>query len=634
MRFFSLLLLFPFTGIISLFAQDQALFDEIRLTETLADYGLTGKGTIIAVFDRGIDYRHPDFIREDGTTRILYILDLSDDTGINDGDNPVGKGTVYTAAEINQALQSNTLLPTRDASGHGTPTAGIAAGNGRGSEGRFLGIAPEADLIIVKITSEGAPAHGDQPAEAPFSEIDRYLDDAIDFVWAKAQEEGKPVSMIANFGSIQGPMDGTSTLSRAIDSRFGPDFPGKVFTCGSSDDGGVLNRAEGLFIQEEEIELIIDKLTTNLRLDLWHHEADSVQIFINAPSREYGPYTSPSNASSVYDSTRHFKLFYQGSEVDFFGSTSPRKELLIDFFDEIGSYILRITGIKVEEGRFDAIINPSNLISDETTGNRFVTFFEPGGTIWDLASSRNNICPNSYILRKEWRSIAGGPFTFIGDENGIGSLWTGSGIGPTQDGRIGIDVSVPGNVNFGAYAPDSYFATFTTNVVEDDEAMYGTLAAVSGANPVLAGVIALMLEADSSLTATDVKSILQQTARVDSFTGAVPNNEWGYGKLDVYAAISQILGPVSRKGPLSDSPYQVNVYPNPTRELLTIQAHQKPKQDVLFQLTDIQGRVLKMGVISPNKDQLAFSLKDLSPGIYLLSMEDSNGIFYQKISKF
>ncbi|MEO0340866.1 MAG: hypothetical protein AAF242_16855, partial [Bacteroidota bacterium] len=70
----SLVFSFAFLCFHSVYAQDALLFDEIRLTQAIQEYGLTGKGTIIGVLDRGIDYRHPDFINADGTTRILAIL--------------------------------------------------------------------------------------------------------------------------------------------------------------------------------------------------------------------------------------------------------------------------------------------------------------------------------------------------------------------------------------------------------------------------------------------------------------------------------------------------------------------------------------------------------------------------------
>ena len=50
-----------------------------------------------------------------------------------------------------------------------------------------------------------------------------------------------------------------------------------------------------------------------------------------------------------------------------------------------------------------------------------------------------------------------------------------------------------------------------------------------------------MLEAKPSLTPNQIRTILRNTAREDSFTGATPNDTWGYGKLDALAAIEASL---------------------------------------------------------------------------------------------
>jgi len=162
-------------------SQSQLLFDEINLTEARDKYDLTGEGAIIAIFDRGIDYRHQDFINDDGTTRIIAIWDLSNQEGANASDNPYGYGTIFRRSQINDALDLGINLNTRDASGHGTVTAGVAAGDGSESQLGTEGVAPDAELIIIKITSEGAVAHSDQDPESAFYE-ESYLDEAINFV--------------------------------------------------------------------------------------------------------------------------------------------------------------------------------------------------------------------------------------------------------------------------------------------------------------------------------------------------------------------------------------------------------------------------------------------------------------------
>lgn len=187
-------------------AMDQARV-ETRVDEAAAKFGVDGRGVIIAILDRGIDRQNEDFRNGDGTTRIKYIFDLTDDSGANAADNTFGKGTIYTEGQINAALNGGLALPFRDAVGHGTGTAGIAAGNGR-NVAKYHGVAPAATLIIVKVTSDGAPAHDDQLAESPFYDPAR-LPIAIDFVKEKAAELAKPCVMLLNLGSIRGPTDGT-----------------------------------------------------------------------------------------------------------------------------------------------------------------------------------------------------------------------------------------------------------------------------------------------------------------------------------------------------------------------------------------------------------------------------------------
>lgn len=58
--------------------------------------GLTGRGVLVAVIDSGIDYLNQDFRNEDGTTRILMLMDQDRDR-------------IYTREEINEALNASDL---------------------------------------------------------------------------------------------------------------------------------------------------------------------------------------------------------------------------------------------------------------------------------------------------------------------------------------------------------------------------------------------------------------------------------------------------------------------------------------------------------------------------------------------
>src|ERR1700722_8611818 len=113
--------------LVPLIVADTTVNKDTQADKAFAKYGATGKGVIVAIMDRGIDYTHPDFRNADGTTRIKMMWDMSAQNLCNTG-NPAP--IVYTEAEINAALSGGAPVAERDAVGHGTVTTGIAAGNG------------------------------------------------------------------------------------------------------------------------------------------------------------------------------------------------------------------------------------------------------------------------------------------------------------------------------------------------------------------------------------------------------------------------------------------------------------------------------------------------------------------------
>src|SRR5208282_2878026 len=102
----------------------------------------------------------------------------------------------------------------------------------------------------------------------------------------------------------------------------------------------------------------------------------------------------------------------------------------------------------------------------------------------------------------------------------------------------------PGDSVFTTYNTNSYWATFRFNEIQDGNGLYGRASATSAASPIVTGIIALMLQMNPKLDASMVKQFLQQSARADAFTGAVPNPRWGYGKVDAYNALLAVQATV------------------------------------------------------------------------------------------
>lgn len=612
---------------ISCMAQGIDSRNEAKIDLVQSQYGLSGEGVLTIMMDRGIDYRHPDFIDENGETRIAFIFDLLDDTGANDTDNPYGMGTIYDAQEINAELMNGTANINTDLFGHGTATTGIFCGNGSGitDAERFRGVAYNSTIISIIVTKDFVPPFDDDPGQ--IGEFDpARLQAGFDFASDKIEELAMPSVTLLNIGSISDPTDGSIALCDVFENYTSKNHS---FVCGVGDDGGKENHMIAELTEGQETTFEINKGEAgNLRFIAWYNEQDRVSLTIQRPNGVVeGPFSPPSGPSGVEDVfLDQINIFHRAKDVEFAQSDSELRQLLIDFYGDQGNYIVRLSTTDLSsDGTLNAFLNPARY----NNSNSFLNNDNPGGNINSYAACPSVISPSDYVATNNWVDIDG--ISRMRTNEGLpGELWVGSSTGPTMDGRIGVDFAAPGEIAASAYGEDSFYSSFSFNVLEDSDRHYGIQTAVSAAAPITAGVIALLLEVNPALTPEEIKSILQASARSDSFTGTTPNEIWGYGKLDALAAVNLALATVSTDDTFIVDEEQWKLSPNPSSSIVQIKHPSSSQAIQSVSLYTLEGVEIKT-TYNTKTNQL--DIKLLPAGTYIVRIQLKEQNIIRKLLK-
>jgi Subtilase family len=197
------------------------------------------------------------------------------------------------------------------------------------------------------------------------------------------------------------------------------------------------------------------------------------------------------------------------------------------------SFTITITGQSVQSGRFDGWREGNAAFTSQVDFSRLVAI--PG-------TARNAITVGAYVTKNQWTNIDGQTFGLL-TNNFIGELDSFSSPGPTRDGRQKPELAAPGRVIASTLTGDTQpgasgdTSIFSRQLVLQD-GMHAITQGTSFSAPHVAGAAALLFECDPTRDALDIRNLLSTTVRTDSFTGQVPNLQWGFGKLDVSTALA------------------------------------------------------------------------------------------------
>jgi hypothetical protein len=549
----------------------------------------TGKGVVFGILETEFDTHHPAFLDSLGHTRFYAVWDETNTT------KPSNVRAVYGGygqIKKGQTLDADPLFATNGFY-HGTIVTSFGAGSD--STHPWWGAAPEATIVGVK-----------------YGNADSNITQGLKWVFAIADSLGMPCVVNLSIGTQVGPHDGTSATDRMIDS-LSKAKKGHVIVGAAGNDGEQKPHVSFPLKAGETMGAFISSWATNdptlpvnveTYVDIWGSAnksfTDTIYICDTTTMQYQKTKTiTPNlgqqvvywpNASTGKNDTLVFQI---GTERNSFNS-KPHTQIAV-FCNNPNLMI----GVRIASAQAETVHvwNANKLpfqslgIPGFYSGDSLYTIDEIGGTAREIITAGGY---NSKVDLTTWNGTVYGP----GDTSLYHYLEYTS-LGPTADGRVKPDISAPARFVVGAMSrvgKDDNRTVLWPNW-PDTIGRYEFTGGTSVASPIVAGIVALMLQADSALTADSVKLYLQQTAIKDPYTGSIttpPGDvRWGAGKVNALEAIKKVPGVSVSTVPLS----QRTIPPRRTfhvvlsgKNRLVLFGQNAGAQDVEVDLFDVSGR--------------------------------------------
>ncbi|MDR1700728.1 MAG: S8 family peptidase, partial [Lachnoclostridium sp.] len=480
--------------LLSLLGEDVLIASHIIDVKQQPFLNLTGRGVILGFIDTGIDYTKPAFRYEDGTSKIKYIWDQ---TLKGTPPDNIRYGAVFTQEMINQALTSQdplSIVPSVDHNGHGTFLASVA---GSREKGTYIGAAPDAEIIAVKLR----PANKFYKNQFKMSEIDDLYESTdfslgMKFIFDRAGELNRPVVICIGMGSNLGGHNGNTALEVYISMV--TRRVGIICVAAAGNESNMKHHTEGVIEKSGDINQIsvsVGENVSTISMYIWYEAYDKISVEVISPLNET---TSriPLRYSASYSD--QFTLEKSTVSVSYFTNSSNVAVVAIDLPTN-GIWNIKLYGDSILSGKYHAWM-PITGVS-----NPGVEFLNPSpnSTITVPATAQNVICCGAYNSIEQ-------------------SLYISSSWGPTTEPKIAPDFVAPG-VNVNGIYPTGY----------------GTMTGSSAAAAVTSGACALLLQwglVDGNEPALDLnrmRALLISGCNRD-VDMTYPNEQWGYGKLNLY----------------------------------------------------------------------------------------------------
>jgi len=474
----------------------------VHVPEFRAENGVDGTGVIVGIVDTGIDPNHPNF-----AGRIMRIWDQT----------LTGPGVPEGAFGLE--LTGPTIVASRDADGHGTHVAGIAAG----ADSQFTGVAPKAGIVFVKTDfNTGHIANG------------------IRYIFRIARELGRPAVINLSLGSHFDAHDGTDDLSEMIDQLSGP---GRIVCCAAGNEAEDNIHARTRIAEGEiaRLRFAVPGQVPPVVLNGWYGPTDILGVAIEAPDGQRTPFQGAvgkgSHARSFSLAAGRVMMMTPGVdhtngdnhfEIQIAGSDSSSAPMA-------GLWKLLVHGTQTPSGMLD--VWATDLEADSTI--HFLDAVADDMKIGSPGAAASALTVGSFTTRTAWQDQMGRQHALHLNPDTISPF---SSPGPLRNGGPKPDITAPGAVIASALSADSHpdpeFILSSTMRMD-----LGT----SMATPFITGIVALLLQCQPELTPEMAKKLLKFGSRIPDTPPETFSPIWGFGLVDATLLLADNKKSGSRK---------------------------------------------------------------------------------------
>ncbi len=578
--------------------------------------GYDGSGVVMGIIDSGIDFDHGDFKDSTGNTRVKFIWDHN-----LTGNAPQGYtyGTEFNSSNINNGQAG---AHVDNFFGHGTHVTGIAAGNGL-QVNHFKGVAPKADIISICVNWN-----------LPDNNWLNSVADAVNYIFNKADSMGKPCVINISAGTYFGAHDAKDLQAVMIENLIAAKN-GRTVVCAAGNAGDLKIHLKHNVAPPDTFFTWFASNPNPIYIEMWGNQTNfagmkfTIAADKNSPGYEMRgmlPYSQVSAHLGILKTdTLKNSLGQRLALIQSYAYLQAGRYSMLFYVaaDSVTNYYYRLmtTGTgAMDLWSFQMVSSGLPSAAQFPDITKYVLPDTTQNIVSSFTCSDKVITVGNYVNKNAYLACDSTLSTVSGTPD---DLAANSSRGPTRDNRLKPEITGSGTVTISAMDLANPPGIFK---ITKEGCMHMRDGGTSSSSPVVAGIAALYFQRYPTASWSKVKQAITLCSYTDSYVwGTLPNNTWGYGKVDAFAVLTGCTALGIHE---SNRPADADFYaaPNPFADITNIHYNLSALGSGKFflRIVNVLGEEIIVNEILNSKGSITIQKSNWDAGVYFLVLYKEN----------